>query len=175
MVYTDTAVSFPDTPVHISIQHKIHISVVFHTNDLNIVLVSCISEISIILLTEAENSGKLTICRRIGPQITLLNKCQNSGSFIHHIFHILISYPKEKSLVRNMNGILVEYLGCTSLEIQKHNSGFCVAHSVKLCYIINFLISIIIQSGNLIFQGNTGSCLIDILHNRDSASVYLRA
>ena len=73
-----------------------------------------------------------------------------------------------------MNGILVEYLGCTSLEIQKHNSGFCVAHSVKLCYIINFLISIIIQSGNLIFQGNTGSCLIDILHNRDSASVNLR-
>ena len=45
MIHADTAVSFVQATVHITIQHKIHISVIINADDLNIMFIPGISGI----------------------------------------------------------------------------------------------------------------------------------
>lgn len=97
MIYTNTTVSFPNASVHISIKNKVHISVIFHTDDLYIMLVSGI------LKSPSVSLRKLKILENFPSSENktinlLLNKRKHSCVFIHHVFHIFSLTPSKSPL-----------------------------------------------------------------------------
>ena len=72
VINTDTAVSLVNTTVHVTVQYKVHIPVICHSDDLDIMFVAHISGIVIFLFAEAEDPCDLSAGRCIRPEIPIL-------------------------------------------------------------------------------------------------------
>ena len=174
MVYAHSAVSFANTSVHISVEDKIHISIICHADDFYIMLLAHIPEILLFLSPETENLHNLSVFRGITPQISLLNEGCCRTAFIYYVMYVLISHSQKKSLIRNNRGFRIKYLSGRALKIKKHNTCFRIPHSVELCHIINLDGTVIRYSRNLVINRNTRRCLINIFNNRNAFLVNLR-
>ena len=79
VVYTGPGVSLMFSPVHITIEHKIHISVLLHTHDFKVMHGVIVSVIRVPAFPEAENLRHLIGTGIVGPQVPLLYKGQNTS------------------------------------------------------------------------------------------------
>ena len=71
-----------NSPVHISVKNKINIPLITDSHNLDIVLISGISEIPILQLPEAEYPIYFAAPRSIGPQVSLLCKSNYCAAVI---------------------------------------------------------------------------------------------
>ena len=82
MINTDTAVSLVNTTVHVTVQYKVHIPVICHSDDLDIMFVAHISGIVIFLFAEAEDPCDLSAGRCIRPEIPILLKSNDLSTAV---------------------------------------------------------------------------------------------
>ena len=131
-------------------------------------LVSHISRIILFILAETEDSCNLTTWRCIRPEISILFKNSNFSIAVYCIGDIFVPDSKKKACIRNNCLRWIKNFCCRPFEIKKHDSCFCVTHTVKFRNIINFGFILIILCGNLIIQCNTCGRLIDIINQRNA-------
>ena len=167
MVDPNAAVSFMRSTVHISVDHKIHISVIIYIQKLDIMLHSRITEIAVITLAECKNLYEFAGIRCVTPQISVLRKCSYGSLFIRHVIHVFAPDSQKKSAVADHRKRRIKDLRCRTLKIQKTDPRLIVTHPVEICHQIIFCISVFIRCGDLVFNRNTCCRLVDILDDRD--------
>ena len=174
MINSNTTVTFICTTIHVAINHKVHISIVLHTQKLDIMLNSRISEITLCILAECEYFYKLTCIWYITPKISVLRKYCHASVFICKIIYIFASDSQKKSTVADHRKRRIKNLGCRPLKIKQSDSCLVITHSVKICHKIVLCISIFILCRYFIFYRNARSRFINILDDRNPGFGQLR-
>ena len=129
---------------------------------------SHISGIIIFIFTETEDPCDLTAGRCIRPEITILLKNNDLSITVRCIGDIFISDSQKKSRIGNNRLRRIKNFCCRTLEVQQHDPGLRITHTIKFRNIINFGFILIILCGNLIIQCNTCGRLIDIINQRNA-------
>ena len=162
------------TTIHVAINHKVYISIVLHTQKLDIMLNSRIPKITLCIPAKCKYFYKLTCIRYITPEISILRKRCHASVFICKIIYIFASNSQKKSTVANHRKRWIKNLGCRPLKIKQSDSCLVITHSIKICHKIVLCISIFILCRYFIFYGNARSRFIDILDDRNPCFGQLR-
>ncbi len=121
--------------VHIAIYQEIHGTCLFYTDDLDLMVLVELPHIQRIAGTEAEYFGELAGGPMEGVQFSSLHKGCNIRIGIGNHICVIRANTYTKTAFAYVHIVHIQQLLSISVEIQQHDTGAGVAHTVKLRYI----------------------------------------
>ena len=88
MIDADPALSFMQSPVHISRKNKIDVSLLADTDNLDVMLLPDVPEVAPLVSSEAEYPDQLSVLREPRPQLSLLFKGNYADILVRHIIDV---------------------------------------------------------------------------------------